>query len=58
MLHLLPMNRKRTELMKALKDSIIGDETLVYGYDAETKVEPFQYVGIGSSQPKKPACVS
>lgn len=52
------MNRKRIELMKALKDSIIGDETLVYGCDAETKVESLQYVGIGSSQPKKPACVS
>lgn len=58
MLHLLPMNRKRIELMKALKDSIIGGETLVYGCDTETNVESLQYVGIGSSQPKKPACVS
>ena len=40
-----------------LKNVITGDETWVYGYDVETKVQSSQYVGKYSPRPKK-ACKS
>jgi len=36
-----------------LKNIIIGDETWVYGYDVETKVQSSQWMGKGSPRPKK-----
>jgi hypothetical protein len=36
-----------------LKNVITGDETLVYGYDIETKVQSSQWVGKSSLRPKK-----
>ena len=36
-----------------LKNIIIGDETWVYGYDVETKMQSSQWVGKGSPRPKK-----
>jgi len=36
-----------------LKNIIIGDETWVYGYDVETKVQSSQWVSKTSSRPKK-----
>ena len=36
-----------------LKTIITGDETWVYGYDAETKVQSSQWTGKGSPRPKK-----
>ena len=36
-----------------LKIIIIGDETWVYGYDGETKMQSSQWVGKGSPRPKK-----
>jgi len=38
-----------------LKNVITGDETWVYGYDVETKVQSSQWVGKSSPRPKK-AC--
>jgi len=35
-----------------LKDIITGDETGVYGYDVETKVQSSQWMGKGSPRPK------
>ena len=35
-----------------LKNIIIGDETWVYGYDVETKVQSSQWMGKGSPRPK------
>jgi len=40
-----------------LKNVITGDETWVYGYDVETKVQPSQWLGKSSPRPKK-ACQS
>jgi len=40
-----------------LKNVITGDETWVYGYDVETKVQSSQWVGKSSPRPKK-ACQS
>jgi len=40
-----------------LKNVITGDETWVYGYDVETKVQSSQWVGTSSPRPKK-ACQS
>ena len=43
---------------KFLKNIITGDETWVYGYDVETKVQSSQWVSKTSPQPKKHAkCV-
>jgi hypothetical protein len=36
-----------------LKNVITGDETWVYGYDVETKVQSSQWVGKSSTRPKK-----
>ena len=36
-----------------LKNVITGDETWVYGYDVETKVQSSQWVGKSSPRPKK-----
>jgi len=36
-----------------LKNVITGDETWVYGYDVETKVQPSQWMGKLSPRPKK-----
>ena len=36
-----------------LKNIITGDETWVYGYDVETKMQSSQWVGKGSPRPKK-----
>ena len=36
-----------------LKNVITGDETWVYGYDVETKMQSSQWIGKGSPQPKK-----
>jgi len=36
-----------------LKNIITGDEMWVYGYDVETKMQPSQWMGKGSPQPKK-----
>jgi hypothetical protein len=36
-----------------LKSIVTGDETWVYGYDVETKYQSSQWVGRGSSRPKK-----
>jgi len=36
-----------------LKNVITGDETWVYGYDVETKVQSSQWVGKLSPRPKK-----
>jgi len=36
-----------------LKNIITGDETWVYGYDVETKVQSSQWMGKLSPQPKK-----
>jgi len=38
-----------------LKNVVTGDETWVYGYDVETKVQSSQWVGKSSSRPKE-AC--
>lgn len=35
-----------------LKNFITGDETWVYGYDTETKVQSSQWAGKGSPRPK------
>jgi len=35
------------------KNIIIGDETRVYGYDVETKMQSSQWMGKGSPRPKK-----
>jgi len=40
-----------------LKNIITGDETWVYGYDVETKMQSSQWVGKGSPRPKKHGCV-
>jgi len=40
-----------------MKNVITGDETWVYGYDVETKVQSSQWVGKSSPRPKK-ACQS
>ena len=40
-----------------LKNIITGDETWVYGYDVETKMQSSQWMGKGSPRPKK-ACMS
>jgi len=36
-----------------LKNIITGDKTWIYGYDAETKMQLWQWMGKGSPQPKK-----
>ena len=36
-----------------LKNIITGDETWVYGYDVETKMQSLQWIVKGSPQPKK-----
>ena len=36
-----------------LKNIITGDKTWVYGYDVETKLQSSQWMGKGSSRPKK-----
>ena len=36
-----------------LKNIITGDETWVYGYDVETKMQSSQWMGKGSPRPKK-----
>jgi len=36
-----------------LKNTITGDETWVYGYDVETKMQSSQWMGKGSPRPKK-----
>jgi len=36
-----------------LKNIITGDETWVYGYDVETKMQSSQWMGDGSPRPKK-----
>jgi len=36
-----------------LKNIITGDETWVYGYDVETKMQLSQWMGKGSPRPKK-----
>jgi len=36
-----------------LKNIITGDETCVYGYDVETKMQSSQWMGKGSPRPKK-----
>jgi len=36
-----------------LKNIITGDETWVYGYDVETKMQSSQWIGKGSPRPKK-----
>jgi len=36
-----------------LKNIIPGDETWVYGYDVETKMQSSQWMGKGSPRPKK-----
>ena len=36
-----------------LKKIITGDETWVYGYDVETKMQSSQWMGKGSPRPKK-----
>jgi len=36
-----------------LKKIITGDETWVYGYDVETKMQSSQWMGEGSPRPKK-----
>ena len=36
-----------------LKNIITGDETWVYGYDVETKIQSSQWMGKGSPRPKK-----
>ena len=41
-----------------LKNVITGDETWVYGYDVETKVQSSQWVGKSSPRPKKHASVA
>ena len=40
------------------KNVITGDETWVYGYDVETKVQSSQWVGKSSPRPKKSTSVS
>ena len=35
-----------------LKNIITGDETWVYGYDVETKMQSSQWMGKGSPRPK------
>jgi len=37
----------------ALKNIITGDETWVYGYGVETKMQLSQWIGKGSLRPKK-----
>ena len=41
-----------------LKNIITGDETWVYGYDIETKIQSSQWIGKGSPRPKKHGWVS
>jgi len=36
-----------------LKITITGDQTWVYGYDVETKMQSSQWMGKGSARPKK-----
>ena len=36
-----------------LNNIITGDETLVYGYDVESKMQSSQWIGKGSPRPKK-----
>jgi len=36
-----------------LKDILAGDETWVYGYDVETKMQLSQWIGKGSPRPEK-----
>ena len=36
-----------------LKNIITGNETWLYGYDVETKMQSLQWMGKGSPQPKK-----
>jgi len=36
-----------------LKNIITGDETWVYGYDVQTKMQSLQQMGKGSPRPKK-----
>ena len=36
-----------------LKNIVTGDETWVYGYDVETKMQSSQWMGKGSPQPKQ-----
>ena len=36
-----------------LKNNITGDETWVYGYDVETKMQKSQWMGKGPPLPKK-----
>ena len=36
-----------------LKNIITGDETSVYGYGVETKMQSSQWIGKGSPRPKK-----
>ena len=38
---------------KFLKNIITGDETWVYRYDVETKMQSSQWIGKGSPRPKK-----
>jgi hypothetical protein len=40
-----------------LKNIITGDETWVYGYDVETKMQSSQWMGKESPRPKKHALV-
>jgi len=46
------LNRSNTD-KNFLKNVITGDETWVYGYDVETKVQSSQWVGKSSPRPKK-----
>jgi len=41
-----------------LKNVITGDETWVYGYDVETKVQSSQWVGKSSPRPKSPRALN
>ena len=47
-----PLDRSNTD-ENFLKNVITGDETWVYGYDVETKMQSSQWVGKSSPQPKK-----
>jgi hypothetical protein len=46
------LDRSNTD-ENVLQNVITGDETWVYGYDVETKVQSSQWVGKSSPQPKK-----
>ena len=40
-----------------LKNIITGDETRLYGYDVETRMQSSQWMGKGSPRPIKHGCV-